>query len=114
MVLLVCRINEVMDTFKMVLEYFFVSWFVVFVWNYMVNPSSLDDTTTQFFWCASNEIYCYVSLIIITVTFLSSYCLHLQVNYGSPYIQFHQICTCESSMCSGLLLVAWDLMCSRR
>ncbi|CAN6879108.1 unnamed protein product [Brassica oleracea] len=44
------RINEVMDTTKMVLEYFFVSWFVVFVWNYIVNPSSLDDTTTQFFW----------------------------------------------------------------
>ncbi|WZZ57655.1 hypothetical protein YC2023_057762 [Brassica napus] len=33
------RINEVMDTTKM-----------VFVWNYIVNPSSLDDTTTQFFW----------------------------------------------------------------
>lgn len=63
MVLLVCRINAVMDTLKMVLEYFFVSWFVVFVWNFMVNPSSLDDTTTQFFWYASkwNLLLCLTS-----------------------------------------------------
>jgi len=56
MVLLVCRINKDMDFF---MTGFFVGWYVVFLWilsSKAFDSSALDDTTTQYFWCVSNEI----------------------------------------------------------
>lgn len=54
MVLLICRIYEVVDNLKKMLEYFFVGWVVMLLWHLINNLSSLDYTTQQI-WCTSEQ-----------------------------------------------------------
>lgn len=51
--LLICSIKEVIDGLEKFLESFFICLVVIFLWYFLTESSSRDDTS-QHFWCASN------------------------------------------------------------
>ncbi|EOA39185.1 hypothetical protein CARUB_v10012152mg [Capsella rubella] len=45
------RINEVMNSLRMMLGYFFVGWITVFIWHLVNNSSSIDYSAPHFWLC---------------------------------------------------------------
>uniref|UniRef100_A0A1J3H2B3 E3 ubiquitin-protein ligase n=1 Tax=Noccaea caerulescens TaxID=107243 RepID=A0A1J3H2B3_NOCCA len=76
-------INSVMIILKMVLDYFFVGWSIVFLWFFVSNSSSLDHTSPLF----------WLSVVFIAFSF---------IRYVLPSLICAAMCCCMSvTLCIG-------------